>query len=145
PLMFRKTVLFSMLTLAFPLAVHGQGAIMPLAGQSAPAQPSAAASACTNGIDYHNGPIIADPHVYFIWYGDWNGNTATTILPDFIAGLTGSRYFDTNTTYFQGDCATGQTVLNRTSLNGQVFDSYSQGGSLNDGTLINVVRNAIGS
>src|SRR5262249_21513518 len=54
-------------------------------------------------------------------------------------------YFDTNTTYFQGDCATGQTVLNRTSLNGQVFDSYSQGGSLNDGTLINVVRNAIGS
>ena len=41
-----------------------------------------------NNIDYHGGPVMVTPHnVYFIWYGNWNGNTATTILPAFITGL----------------------------------------------------------
>src|SRR5438309_338036 len=33
-----------------------------------------------NGIEYHGGPVMPGPHnVYFIWYGNWNGNTATSI------------------------------------------------------------------
>src|SRR5262249_20170002 len=34
-------------------------------------------------ITYHGGPLmLGTPNVYFIWYGDWAGNTAQTILPD---------------------------------------------------------------
>ena len=41
------------------------------------------------------------PHnVYFIWYGNWSGNTATTILPDLAGNIGGSPYFNINTTYY---------------------------------------------
>src|SRR6266446_5244044 len=34
-----------------------------------------------NGISYHNGPLMTDPvNIYYIWYGNWSGNTATSIL-----------------------------------------------------------------
>src|SRR6516164_1326835 len=34
-----------------------------------------------NGIFYHGGPIMLGPTtVYYIWYGNWSGNSATTIL-----------------------------------------------------------------
>jgi hypothetical protein len=58
------------------------------------------ASRFGNGIDYHGGPVILNgTNVYFIWYGNWTGNTAKTILPDLISGLSGSPYFNINTTY----------------------------------------------
>ena len=39
-------------------------------------------AATGNGIEYHGGPVMLSSHnVYFIWYGNWSGNTATTILP----------------------------------------------------------------
>ena len=47
-----------------------------------------------NGIEYAGGPVMLGPHnVYFIWYGNWNGNIATTMLPDLISGLRGSLVF----------------------------------------------------
>src|SRR6476661_7625649 len=41
----------------------------------------------SNGITYHNGPLMgvvgAPPLVaYYIWYGNWSGNNAPTILTD---------------------------------------------------------------
>src|SRR5438132_11253626 len=36
-----------------------------------------------NGITYHGGPVmLLTTNVYYIWYGNWSGNSATTILPD---------------------------------------------------------------
>src|SRR6266446_816503 len=42
-----------------------------------------------SGISYHGGPLIVGGtnggvNVYVIWYGNWSGNTATTIIPDFL-------------------------------------------------------------
>lgn len=97
---------------------------------------STGASSGTNGIEYHGGPIIQNAHVYFIWYGNWTGNTAVTILPQFISGLSLSPYFNINSTYSD---TTGARVASSVSMNNQVFDSYSQGGVLSDQGLQTVV------
>src|SRR5947209_13631091 len=116
-----------MVTMAAIFALQGaqaqtdRGVVRP---NQAGAQPARQAGAVTtgNGIEYHGGPVMLGPHnVYFIWYGNWSGDTATTILPDFINGLNGSPYFNTNTTY--GD-NTGD-IANTTTLAGQFFDNYS--------------------
>jgi hypothetical protein len=47
---------------------------------------------------YNGGPVISGtPDVYFIWYGGWGSNTAQTILPTFVSGLTGTPYLATET------------------------------------------------
>lgn len=80
-----------------------------------------------NGIEFHGGTVMPGPHnIYLIWYGNWNGNTATAILPDFISGLSGSLYFNTNTTY--GD--NNNNIANTITLAGQIFDNYSIGSAL---------------
>ena len=93
--------------------------------------------ATTNGIDYHGGPVMLGPHhVYFIWYGDWSQNNATTILPKFIQNLNATAYFNIDSTYTD---ASGQSIDNDVTLNGQVFDNYSQGTVLSDTGLSNAV------
>ena len=88
-----------------------------------------------NGIAYHGGPVMLGPHnVYFIWYGNFSGNIALTMLPDLINGLGGSQYFNINTTY--GDASAN--ILNTVTMAGHFFDNYSQGTALNDTTLNNV-------
>jgi phosphate-induced protein 1 len=90
-----------------------------------------------NGIEYNGGPVMLGPHnVYFIWYGNFSGNIALTMLPDLINGFGGSRYFNTNTTY--GD-ATGN-IANTVTMAGSFFDGvYSQGKALTDTTFPNVI------
>src|SRR4051812_33176683 len=52
------------------------------------------------GIQYHGGPIMTGTKTaYVIWYGNWAGNTATTILPSLLSGVGGSAHFNINTTY----------------------------------------------
>jgi hypothetical protein len=97
---------------------------------------SAPPPANTNGIEYHGGPIIANPKVYFIWYGNWNGNSALGILPQFISGLSGSTYFNTDSLYPDN---TGATVSNNVVMANQVFDNYSQGVSVSDQGLRNAI------
>ena len=42
------------------------------AGQAGPAL-----SLRATGINYHGGPVMTGvPNVYYIWYGNWSGNTA---------------------------------------------------------------------
>jgi len=101
-----------------------------------------------NGISYHKGPLIINNpiNVYYIWYGNWSGNTATTILPNFVGpyptGIGGSSYFNINTTYYN---TSGLHVLNSVTLAGQTSDNYSQGSSLSDSQVQAVVANAINS
>jgi hypothetical protein len=96
-------------------------------------------------IIYHNGPVLnnaAGVNVYLIWYGNWSGNTATTILPEFIGHLGGSPYFNINTTYYDSHNVFVQNIVN---LDGQTNDSYSQGTTLTDKKVKQVVSAAISS
>ncbi|HEY2914505.1 MAG TPA: hypothetical protein VGK21_14170 [Candidatus Angelobacter sp.] len=95
-----------------------------------------------NGIEYHGGSVMQGPHnVYFIWYGNFSGNIALTILPDLINGFGGSQYFNTNTTY--GD--TTGNIANTATMAGAFFDNFSQGKALTDVTFSNVINAALNS
>ncbi len=98
-----------------------------------------------NGISYHGGPLLNSANgtnVYYIWYGNWAGNTATTILTDLATGIGGSGYFNINTTYSDG---AGKKVTNAVHLLGNVDDNYSQGTALSDAQIQSVVSSAISS
>ena len=96
-----------------------------------------------NGINYHGGPLIlGGTNVYYIWYGNWSGNSATNILTDLAGSIGGSPYFNINTTYYDGS---GTPVLNAVVFRGSVFDSYSHGTSLSDSAIQAVVSSAITS
>src|SRR4051812_38143673 len=57
----------------------------------------------SSGITYHGGPVmLGTTNVYYIWYGNWSGNTATTILTDLATSIAPSPYFNINTTYYNG-------------------------------------------
>src|SRR5690348_5409374 len=56
-----------------------------------------------NGIYYHGGPLIlGQTNVYYIWYGNWSGNTANNILTTLAKNIGGSPYFNINTSYYNG-------------------------------------------
>src|SRR5690242_4415821 len=88
----------------------------------------------SNGIFYHGGPVMTGTkNVYYIWYGNWVGNTAPTILNQLASHIGGSSYFNINTTYTNGS---GAKVANSVVLNGSTSDNYSQGTSLNDSGVL---------
>src|SRR5437868_2069878 len=81
-----------------------------------------------NGINYHGGPLIlGGTHVYYIWYGDWSGNSATTILTDLAGNIGPSPYFNINTTYYDGS---NNSVLNVVRFSGSTTVAYPYGTSL---------------
>lgn len=101
------------------------------------------AKTSSNGIFYHGGPLIlGTPAAYYIWYGNWSGNTAPSILASFGSSLGGSPYFNINSTYYDGS---GTHVSGAATLGVSAADNYSQGTSLSDAAVQNVVANAIGS
>src|SRR5437867_5586989 len=56
-----------------------------------------------NGIFYHGGPLLlGTPNIYYVWYGNWGGNSAPTILEDFARHIGPSPYYNINTTYYNG-------------------------------------------
>ncbi|HSC22974.1 MAG TPA: hypothetical protein VLG08_04635 [Casimicrobiaceae bacterium] len=97
----------------------------------------------SNGINYHGGPLMTGgPNVYYIWYGKWSGNTATTILTDLANNIGGSPYFGINTTYYN---ASSVHVANHVRYAGSTNDSYSHGTTLTDSGVQAVVSTAITS
>jgi len=55
---------------------------------------------------YHGGPVmLGTTHVYYIWYGNWAGNTANLILTNLAQNIGGSPYFNINTTKPMYDAA----------------------------------------
>jgi hypothetical protein len=94
-----------------------------------------------NGINYHGGPIITGTvNIYYVWYGAWAGNTATTILPDFISNLGGSSYEHINTTYYN---SAGTHVSGNISYKGSYSTSAYLGTSLSDAQILQVVTDAL--
>lgn len=100
----------------------------------------------STGIQYHGGPVMTGTnHVYYIWYGNWSGNSAPTILDALASSLGGSSYWNIETTYYQIIGGVQTFVSNSLTRNGDVFDSYSQGHSLSDTGVRNAVSHAISS
>src|SRR5712671_7749481 len=63
-----------------------------------------------NGITYHGGPLLGvvggNPvSVYYIWYGNWSGNSAVTILTSLAQNIGPSSYYNINTTYYDASNA----------------------------------------
>src|SRR5690349_2880422 len=86
-----------------------------------------------NGISYHGGPVmLGTTDVYYIWYGNWSGNSATSILTNLAQNIGGSPYFNINTTYYDGSSV---HVTNSVHYAGSTTDSYSQGKSLSDAQI----------
>ena len=83
-----------------------------------------------NGINYHGGPVIlGTTNVYYIWYGNWSGNSATTILTDLANSIGGLPYFNINTTYYNGS---NFHVSNSVHYVKSTTDNYSKGTTLSD-------------
>jgi Phosphate-induced protein 1 conserved region len=100
-----------------------------------------------NGIYYHGGPVmLGTTNVYYIWYGNWSGNSAMTVLTDLANNIGGSPYFNINTTYYD---AANNKVSNSVHYAGSTTDSYSQGGNsgtaLSDTAIKSIVGSAISS
>lgn len=120
------------------LAPNGKGwGVQQAPGKAKPARPGTT----SNGINYHGGPLITSgTNMYYIWYGNWSNNTATTILTDFAKNIGGSPYFNINTTYYDGSNVHVPNVVNYGS---STNDSYSHGTSLSDSQIQQVVSDAI--
>jgi len=98
-----------------------------------------------NGITNHGGPVMTNTNgtnVYYIWYGNWAGNTAQSILPDLASHIGGSPYFNINTSYYN---ASNVHVTNKVNYVSAVSDSYSQGTALSDAQIQTIVANQITS
>lgn len=94
-----------------------------------------------HGITYNGGHVMTGTvHTYVIWYGNWSGNTATTILSDFIPNYSYSPNYFTNTLY---DDNFGGRVSGAITLAGSTTDSYSQGTALTFGNIKTIVSSAI--
>jgi len=90
---------------------------------------------------YHDGPVMqGSSNVYVIWYGNWSGNTATTILTDFVINLGSTSYFNINTLYpdANGDAPNGALYYSAS-----IFDAYSHGASLTVPDIQGIVRDWI--
>ena len=105
--------------------------------------PGQAGKTSGSGIFYHGGPLIlGTTNTYYIWYGNWSGNTATTILDYLAMNVGGSPYFNINTTYYDGS---NNHAANSVHFAGSTTDNYSQGNALSDAAVQNVVAGAISS
>jgi hypothetical protein len=97
----------------------------------------------SNGIFYHGGPVMTGTTtMYYIWYGNWSGNSAVSILTDLAQNIGPSPYFNINSTYTDGS---GNHVANDVNYSGSTTDAYSAGTALTDSAIQGVVASAINS
>lgn len=121
-----------------PKRVGGDTGAGGLAGKTGTSVPQ-------NGIFYHGGPVMgvgtsSPVNVYYIWYGNWSGNTAPAILEPLASNIGGTPRFNINTTYTNGS---GTPIANQVVFKGKVSDSYSQGAALTDAKVAAIVSKAI--
>jgi hypothetical protein len=124
-------------------------------GERMPVRPSAAQTPAPsasntpppdNGIQYHGGPVLNDPHgtnVYFIWYGNWSNSPVPGILTDFIKNMGGTAYFNINSSYYDYNSGGEKDpVVNRVNFKGSITDNYSFGAAISDNDLGCILQNA---
>lgn len=116
-------------------------AILPINGSQVSNQ--AGGKPVSNGISYHGGPVMTNAiNLYYIWYGDWSGNTGPSILNDFANNVGASSYWNIAETYYNGS---NTKVSGSVSLAGSTSVAYPYGTSLSDAQIFSVVTDAIGS
>jgi hypothetical protein len=99
-----------------------------------------------NDINYHNGPVmLGTVNIYYIWYGDWNGNSAVDLLTEEAENIGGTPWFNINTTYYSGAGRKLKHVSNSVAYKGSTTDDYSHGKSLSDDDVFEIVTDAITS
>jgi hypothetical protein len=76
-------------------------------------------------------------HIYYIWYGDWTGNTAQSILEPLAQNIGNSPYFHINSTY--GVSLSGGPVFSGSA----VVTNYPYGKSLSDAQIQKIVLNSM--
>src|SRR5579872_720354 len=87
----------------------------------------------TNGIDYHNGPVmLGNVNVYFIWYGNWAGDSTVDILTDAAKTIGKTPWFNINSTYWN---KLNQRPANLVTYVKSTTDNYSRGTSLSDSAI----------
>jgi len=110
-------------------------------GVSTATDTSEPTSVCAATIPYQGGPVMTNTiKVYLVWYGNWSGNTAQTIIPDLIRSLGPSLRWKTDTTFTNGS---GTPVSGAVQLGGQFNDAYSHGSTLSQAAVFQVVSRAI--
>ena len=58
--------------------------VMNAADSLPDAPPTGGIGQVTPVIQWKGGAVMNTPNVYVIWYGNWSGNTATTIVPELL-------------------------------------------------------------
>lgn len=100
----------------------------------------------SGNITYHGtAPVMTNPiKMYYIWYGNWAGNTATSILTDFANSIGGSPHWNMNTSYYQNINNVKTYVSGNVSFGGAVHMSTAPNGKkLTDNAIKTIVSNAI--
>jgi hypothetical protein len=106
-----------------------------------PAPTAGSTRAIRPPISYHGGPIMGTPTIYTIWYGNWNQSNGSDtpdgqqIVRDFLHGLGGSPYYQTNASY--------SGVSGNLIIGAEYTDTGSQGTSLSDAQIQTIVSTAI--
>ncbi len=119
-------------------------AIMPVKGFAG----VPVANAGANGINYNGGPVMTNTiNVYIIWYGNWAGNTTTTIIEDLAKNIGGTPYMNINTTYTN---ASGTAASKNVAFVKSITDNYSNGTTaakkrLSDSTIRTLISKRVGT
>jgi hypothetical protein len=124
----------------------GHGELDDSPGAVGRARAAAKSRGPNNGINYNGGPVMtatSGVNVYYIWYGNWVGNSATSILTDLANGLGHSPWWSISSTYTQGTASGSPKVASAVNLLGSITDNYSQGTALTDAQIKTVVSTAI--
>src|SRR5215510_15324120 len=102
----RRTLAIAMGLIIFATPVFAQGGNPPVKTNTK--------------ILYHDGPVMQNgSNVYLIWYGNWMGNIAQSVVTDFVVNLGSSPYFKTNVDYrdLNGGGPNGVLIYSGTATN----------------------------
>jgi hypothetical protein len=91
-------------------------------------------------ITYHGGPVMLGiVNVYYIWYGNWDGNSVT-LLTNLAQTIGGSQYFNINKTYSSSAGQVSGAVAFRGSTN---VSTAKYGTSLSDSAIQSIVTDSL--